>query len=95
MSSFNFDSLPPKYLKKDNITNLYNTVNENLVLKDSSVKCVETTAFYNGLWFVVVHPSHPHVKNNLMDLYEKGYYISYQTIKIPQSYIDNRQMWDF
>ena len=36
MSSFNFDSLPSKYLKRDNITRLYNTVNERLELKDSS-----------------------------------------------------------
>ncbi len=55
MSSFNFDSLPPKYLKKDSITRLYNTVNEKLELKDSSVKCVETTAFFNGLYFIVVY----------------------------------------
>ncbi len=62
MSSFNFNSLPAKYLKRENITNLYSADNENLVLKDSSARCVETTAFYNGLWFLVVHPSHPHVK---------------------------------
>jgi hypothetical protein len=95
MSSFNFDSLPPKYLKKDSITRLYNTVNEKLELKDSSVKCVETTAFFNGLYFIVVYPSHPTVKASLMDQYQKGYYISYQTIKIPLADIDNRQMWDF
>jgi hypothetical protein len=94
MSLFNFDSLPAKYLKRENITNLYNTVNENLVLKDSSEKCVETTAFYNGLWFLVVHPSHPHVKNDLMEQYHKDHY-SFQNIKIPQSVVDNRQMWDF
>jgi hypothetical protein len=95
MSSFNFDSLPAKYLKRENITNLYNTVNENLVLKDSSAICVETTAFYNGLWFLVVHPSHPHIKNDLMGQYHNGSYISCQNIKIPQSIVDNRQMWDF
>ena len=68
MSSFNFNSLPAKYLKRENITNLYSNVNENLVLKDSLEKCVETTAFYNGLWFLVVHPSHPHVKNDLKNI---------------------------
>ncbi len=95
MSSFSFDSLPSKYLKRDNITSLYNTVDERLELKDSSVKCVETTAFYNGLYFIVVYPSHPHVKNDLMEQYNKGYFITYQNIKIPQSVIEDRQMWDF
>jgi len=95
MSSFNFDSLPPKYLKRDNITKIYNIDNENLVLKESSVKCVETAAFYNGLYFLVVFPSHPHVKTSLMDQYQKGYFINYQNIKIPQSIVDDRQMWDF
>jgi hypothetical protein len=95
MSSFNFDSLPPKYLKKDNITRLYYIVNENLEIKDSSVKCVDTTAFYNGLYFLVVYPSHPHVKTDLMELYNKGFYTTYQNIKIPQSVVDDRQMWDF
>jgi hypothetical protein len=82
MSSFNFDSLSPKYLKKDSITRLYNTINENLELKDSSIKCVETTAFYNGLYFIVVYPSHPNAKTNFMDQYQKGYFTSYQNIKI-------------
>jgi hypothetical protein len=95
MSSFNFDSLSPKYLKKDTIKTIYNIDNENLVLKESSVKCVESTAFYNGLYFVVVFPSHPTVKASLMDQYQKGYYINYQNIKIPQSIVDDRQMWDF
>ncbi len=83
MSSFNFDSLPAKYLKRDNIKNIYNIDNENLVLKESSVKSVETTAFFNGLYFLVIHPSHPHVKASLMDQYQKGYFINYQNIKIP------------
>jgi hypothetical protein len=95
MSSFNFDSLPPKYLKNDSITRLYNIVNERLELKDSSVKCVDTTVFYNNLYFFVVYPTHPHVKNDLMEQYVKGYYISYQDIKIPQSIVDDRQMWNF
>jgi hypothetical protein len=95
MNSINFDSLPPKYLKKDSITKLFNTINERLELKDSSVKCVETTAFYNGLYFLVVYPSHPHVKTDLMEQYSKGYFITYQNIKIPQSVVDDRQMWDF
>jgi len=95
MSSFNFDSLPAKYLKKNNITSLYNTIDERLELKDSSVKCVETTAFYNGLYFIVVYPSHPNAKTNLMEQYSKGYYISYQNIKIPQAVVEDRQMWDF
>ena len=30
-----------------------------------------------------------------MEQYQKGYYISYQNIKIPQSVVDDRQMWDF
>ena len=95
MSSFNFDSLPPKYLKKDSITRLYNIVNERLELKDSSVKCLDTTAFYNGLYFIVVYPSHPNAKTNLMEQYQNGYFITYQNIKIPQTSIDDRQMWDF
>ena len=95
MSSLTFDSLPSKYLKRDNITILYNIVKERLELKDSSVECVDTTAFYNGLYFLVVYPTHPHVKNDLMEQYKKGFYISYQNIKIPQSVVDDRQMWNF
>ncbi len=95
MSSFKFDLLPPKYLKKDTITKLYNTDNETLVLKESSVNCVDTTVFFNGLYFIVVFPNNPHIKTNLMEQYQKGYYISYQNIKIPQSVVDDRQMWDF
>ena len=87
--------LPAKYLKRENIDRLYNKTNENLILKDSSVKCIETTAFYNGLYFLVVYPSHPHVKTDLMEQYSKGYFITYQNIKIPQSVVDDRQMWDF
>ena len=95
MNSFTFDSFQPKYLKKNNISMLYYTVNENLILKDSSVICIETTAFYNGLYFLVIYPNHPHIKTDLMELYNRGFYISYQKIKIPQSVVDDRQMWDF
>ena len=30
-----------------------------------------------------------------MEQYQNGYYISYKNIKIPQSIVDDRQMWDF
>jgi len=49
----------------------------------------------NKINFLVVYPSHSHVKTDLMEQYNQGYYISYQNIKIPHTVVEDRQMWDF
>jgi hypothetical protein len=86
-----FRDLPQKYLKRNIELNLYNNIaGGDLSLKDPSVECVDTIAYYNHSFLLIVHPSHYYLSER--DSLKRFQIVN---IKIPKSVVDNRDMWDF